>query len=211
MGANDSFGQEAHLAVRATTRRVAAGAMLALGIDPGSKKNCGWAIVEAVPDADLAVCLASGIVVAHGGEIACRMSREFLHLGPPDVVAWERPAGKFYTATVALNRVVGRWLAMVESLWPTSPSFVEVEASRWQSMYVGKLSTPRSVVDPQTGETRPLLDVEKRAAKQSREDAYRIHAERLLGVAKGQHSDAAAAAWVARYAIDHVPECKAKR
>lgn len=169
--------------------------MIVLGVDPGSQGNCGWALLV-----DGGVRFA-GTIPKDGLAI-----RDVLGLLPyPDILAIERPMGHFYNVSVALNRVVGRWLGLVEVQW-RGVRVVEVQASQWQPAYVGPYKMPRTIEDPETHERRPLLDEEKRAAKASYEEAYRLHAVRLLGLHPEHKADAAAAAWVAVYATDHASE-----
>ncbi len=179
--------------------------MIALGIDPGSRGNCGWALVQGLAGGeDPYRAVQAGVVEASGLCIYQVLSTLRYR---PEVVGYEyMPRVISMRNTFASLTVIGRWLGLIESHWLERRPVVQVKASDWQPEYVGDVVTPRSVVDPETGERRKLLDVEKRAAKATREETYRIHAVRQLGLDPNLPADAAAAAWVACYAMDHMPE-----
>lgn len=173
-----------------------------LGLDPGSKANCGWAVVEG--DADHAKVLQAGVCVPNGFTIGTLLTRVHQDMGDTlAAFAFEVEAGQFRNAATALNRVIGKWLGVLElSMTYGHLPRHEVWTQQWQSAYVGNLRTPAHVTDPITGEKRKLLDAEKKAAKGTREEAYRMHAVEHLGLDPSLPADAAAAAWVARYVLD---------
>lgn len=189
---------------------------IALGIDPGSRLNCGWALVtEADEDGPRRVWRGrAGVIAADGREIR-QLLRSYAPCGLAAVGYEYMPRVISMRNTFAALTVIGRWLGALEDWWGDSedtssrPPVVQVKASDWQPQYVGDIATPRTVIDPETGERRKLLDVEKRAAKATREETYRIHAVRQLGLDPALPADAAAAAWVACYAMDHMPETPA--
>lgn len=188
--------------------------MIALGIDPGSRNNCGWALVtEADEDGPRRIWRGrAGVIEANGDRIA-QVCRSQLPCGLASVGYEYMPRVISMRNTFASLTVIGRWLGALEAWWGREgdlPPILQVLASHWQPEYVGDIATPRSMVDPETGEKRPLLDVEKKAAKATREETYRIHAVRQLGLDPALPADAAAAAWVACYALDHMPETPAK-
>lgn len=171
---------------------------MVLGIDPGSARNCGWALVNSE------CVVKAGVVAANGHAIeALAVGRGLCSQDYDarfDLLAYEGPHGQFYNVAKALNRVIGRWLSLAERLQvPT----LEVKPSEWMAMFLGAMqATPRTVLDSKTGKKRKLNKKEKAAGKKTREEFYRLHAVDQLGLDPTLPADAAAAAWVARYAIE---------